>query len=654
MSIYLHDIPLDDAKKRFYEAFDQYGLRGSNGTEILPLNENLVGRILHKPIWAKISSPHYHASAMDGFALRSEDIREAMPTNPVMVRVGEQANYVDTGDPLPDWANCVVPIENTEAVDENGDIAVEKRNPYWIRIRASLVPWTNIRPMGEDIVATELVLPANRKLIPVDLGAIAACGYTEVEVVKKPIVSILPTGTELVMLGEEIKRGDIIEYNSIVLGAQIKQWGGEVTRFPITKDDFDQLCDQVSKAANQSDLILINAGSSAGSEDYTAKVIEKLGEVYVHGVAVRPGHPVILGMVFNMDNKPIPVIGVPGYPVSAALTGEIFVRPIIEEWSGTTETTKEIIEAELTKKITSPAGDDDYMRVVVAKVGEKLLAAPLSRGAGVITSMVRSDGYAVIPRGIQGKEAGDKIYVHLNKDKSVLDQTLLTIGSHDLTLDLLAEYLSLRGKRLVSANVGSLGGLISINRGEAHFSGSHLFDPVEENFNLSYIKKYIRSFKTVLIPWVYREQGLMVQKGNPKSIKNLSDLLRNDLIFVNRQRGSGTRILLDYHLEKLNMNTDLIHGYDQEEYTHLNVAAAIKSNRADAGLGITAAANALELDFIPLFNERYDLIVPQHFYDSEIFQPVIKAIQDKNFRQSVQALAGYDVSCMGKELIELG
>ncbi|HSM26352.1 MAG TPA: molybdopterin biosynthesis protein [Anaerolineaceae bacterium] len=654
MSIYLHDIPLDDARNRFLEAFEKYGLRGSNKSELLPLNENLVGRVLYKPIWAKISSPHYHASAMDGFALRSEDIRNAMPTNPVMVRVNEQATYVDTGDPLPDWANCVIPIENTEALDEKGEIDLEKRNPYWIRIRSSLAPWTHIRPMGEDIVATELVLPANRTLIPVDLGAIAACGFTEVEVVKKPVVTILPTGTELVMIGEDIKSGDIIEYNSIVLGAQVKQWGGDVVRFPITKDDFDELCNQVSNAANQSDLILINAGSSAGSEDYTAKVIENLGEVYVHGVAVRPGHPVILGMVFSKENKPVPVIGVPGYPVSAALTGEIFVRPIIEEWAGTPETTKEIIEAELTKKITSPAGDDDYLRVVVAKVGEKLLAAPLSRGAGVITSMVRSDGYAVIPRGIQGKEAGDKVYVHLNKDKNVLEHTLLTLGSHDLTLDLLAEYLSLKGKRLVSANVGSLGGLISLNRGEAHFSGSHLFDPINENFNISYVKKYIKSFKTVIIPWVFREQGLIVQKGNPKDIRNLDDLLRNDVNYVNRQRGAGTRILLDYHLDKLKINSEFIHGYEQEEYTHLNVAAAVKSNRADTGLGITAAAKALELDFIPLFNERYDLIVPQHFYTSDIFSSVLGAIEDDEFRSRVQALAGYDVSCMGKDLIELG
>ncbi len=650
MTVYLHDIPLIDAQTRFYEALENFKLRGFLKTEILELNQNLVGRVLAKPIWARISSPHYHASAMDGFAMKSEDIQNAMPTKPITLRVDEQAIYVDTGDPIPDWSNCVMPIENTEALNSEGEIVANIRDPYAIRIRSSLTPWSHIRPMGEDIVASELVLPANRVLIPVDLGAIAAAGLTHVEVVKKPIVSILPTGSELVQVGDEIKKGDILEYNSIVMAAQIITWGGDAIRFPITKDNFDELCTQVLSAAEHSDLVLLNAGSSAGSEDYSSRVIEKLGEVYVHGVAVRPGHPVILGMVITENERHVPIIGVPGYPVSAALTGEIFVKPLIFEWTGKDLHEQETIEAELTRKITSPAGDDDYVRVVTAKVGDKVLAAPLSRGAGVITSMVRSDGYAIVPRGIQGIEAGNKVTVMLNKNKHLIDDTLLVIGSHDLTLDLLAEYLSLKGKRLVSANVGSLGGLISLNRGECHFSGSHLFDPSDGTFNSSYVKKYVKNFKAVIIPWVYREQGLMVQKGNPKNITSLGDLKRQDLHYVNRQRGAGTRILLDYYLEKLGIEPSLVNGYEQEEFTHLNVAAAVKSLRADTGLGIAAAAKALDLDFIPLYHERYDLIVPDHIYHSEIFKPVLLAMQDEEFRSHVGSLDGYDVSCMGKDL----
>lgn len=438
----------------------------------------------------------------------------------------------------------------------------------------------------------------------------------------------------------------------MVLAAQVKNWGGEAKRFPITKDNFDNLCESVLKAAEDSDLILLNAGSSAGEEDFSAKVIETLGDVFVHGIAVRPGHPVIMGMVYNRQKRVVPIIGVPGYPVSAALTGEIFVKPLIYEWSGFLDHKDEVIEAEITRKITSPAGDDDYIRVVTAKVRDRVLAAPLSRGAGVITSMVRSDGYAIIPRGIQGKEAGDKVNVILNKEKSVIDNTLMVIGSHDLTIDLLSEYLSLRGKKLVSANVGSLGGLISLNRGEAHFSGSHLFDPNDETYNLSYVKKYVRNMRVKIIPWVYREQGLIVQKGNPLNILSLKDLARKEVSYINRQRGAGTRILVDYYLEKLGINTDNIKGYDQEEFTHLNVAVAVKSGRASTGLGITAAARALDLDFVPLYNERYDLIVPEDIYHSDLFKLVIEAMVDEDFRASVQALSGYNTSCMGEELVQ--
>lgn len=652
MTVYLHDIPLDQAIKRFQDAFKQYSLDGILKTETLPLNEKLVGRVLAKPVWAKISSPHYHASAMDGFAIRFQDIAKAMPTNPITLRIDEQAVYVDTGDPMPDWANAVVPIENTEALSQEGLIDEDKRHPYAIRVRNSLVPWTNIRSMGEDIVATELVLPAHRYLIPVDLGAIAACGQTTVEVSKKPVVAILPTGTELIDIGKEVKKGDIIEYNSLVLAAQVINWGGEAVRYPITRDDFVELCNAVSSAAANADLVLINAGSSAGSEDFTSRVVEKLGELYVHGVAVRPGHPVILGMIFADDGRKVPIIGVPGYPVSAALTGEIFVKPILEEWLGILDPEQELIEAELTRKITSPAGDDDYVRIVTASVRDKILAAPLSRGAGVISSMVRSDGYAIIPRGIQGMEAGAKVNVILNKKKDVIHKTLLVIGSHDLTLDLLAEHLSINGKRLVSANVGSLGGLISLNRGECHFSGSHLLDTETGEFNKSYVDKYVKNYPVKIVSWAYREQGLMVPKGNPKNIHTLKDLLRNDVVYINRQRGAGTRILLDYHLEKESIPSEKIVGYDQEEFTHLNVAAAIKSNRSDTGLGIAAAAQALDLDFVPLFHERYDLIVPEDTFQSDLFQAVIEATSNPQFKAKLASLIGYDFSCMGIVLEE--
>ncbi len=652
MSVYLHDIPLSEAKERFYQALTTYGLRGILGQEAIKINEDAVGRVLSETVWAKISSPHYHASAMDGFALKAKDSMEAMQTNPISLIVGEQTEYVDTGDPMPDWANAVVPIEKTEAIDEYGNLSQNTRAPYKIRIRDAVVPWMNVRSMGEDIVATELVLPSGKKLAPFDLGAAAACGHTHLNVSKKPKVVILPTGSELINIGHPVNKGDIIEYNSVVLGGQIKSWGGEVVRLPITVDDFEKIKARVVEAANEADLILLNAGSSAGSEDFSAAVIEALGEVYVHGIAVRPGHPVILGMINNDFGKKVPIIGVPGYPVSAALTNEIFVRPLISEWLGETTDPKGLISAKLTKKINSPAGDDDYVRVVVGKVEDEYVAAPLSRGAGVITSLVKADGYTIIPRSIQGKSVGEWVDIHLIKNAQDIDRTIFAIGSHDMTLDLLAEYLTKAERRLVSSNVGSLGGLIAINRGESHLAGSHLLDPENGSYNTSYVQKYIRDVPVKVITWVSREQGFILPKNNPKKIKSIDDLTNPEINFINRQRGSGTRVLFDYMLKQNNIDRLSIHGYDQEEYTHTSIAAAISSGRADVGLGVAAAARALNLEFVPLSNERYDLVIPEKFYYGNLIRPILDLMVDDKFRSHVQSLPGYDVSRMGVEVIE--
>ena len=348
----------------------------------------------------------------------------------------------------------------------------------------------------------------------------------------------------------------------------------------------------------------------------------------------------------------VPIIGVPGYPVSAALTIEIFVEPLIAKWLGRPRREWMTETARLTRKITSPAGDEDYVRVAVGKVGDELLAAPLSRGAGVITSLVQADGLMVVPPGTQGVEAGEKVTVRLYKTRSELERTIFCIGSHDLTLDLLAQFLAGRERRFVAANVGSQGGLIALRRGQAHLAGSHLLDPETGEFNISYIRKYMPGTPVKVVALVGREQGLLVRRGNPKSIKTLEDLRRNEVIFVNRQRGAGTRVLLDYHLGLQDISADSIQGYNQEEYTHLGVAAAVASGRADCGLAIAAAAQALELDFIPLFQERYDLVIPRHFADSDLLAPLFEVLEEREFREGISTLPGYDVSVMGRVILE--
>jgi putative molybdopterin biosynthesis protein len=660
MSIYLHDIPLPEAQARFQLALEAIGQWGLLEVEEIVLDENAVGRVLAEPVWAKISSPHYHASAMDGFAVRAHETAGASLNTPVLLTCGrpteaKQTAYLDTGDPLPAWADAVIPVENIEPLDNEGNIAADARSPHLIRIRSAIAPWTHVRPMGEDMVATQLVLPAGHVLRPVDLGAIAACGHDRLRAARKPRVAVLPTGTELVPIGQPVKEGDIIEFNSLVLASQINTWGGLATRYPITVDDFDLICQRVAQAAHENDLILLNAGSSAGAEDFSARVVTALGDLLVHGIAVRPGHPVIMGVLQAEKtgaSKAVPIIGVPGYPVSAALTGEILVEPLLARWLGRQPLEPARLRARLTRKTTSPAGDDDYLRVAVGRVGGQFLAAPLSRGAGVITSLVRADGIAILPRGSQGLPAGAEVEVRLYRPIADLEQTIFAIGSHDMTLDLMAQFLAGRGRRLASANVGSLGGLVALRRGEAHLAGSHLLDPQTGEYNLSYIRQYLPDTPVKLIALVGRSQGLLVAKGNPKNIQTLDDLARPQVTFVNRQRGAGTRVLLDYQLDKLGIASQQINGYNQEEYTHLAVAAAVASGRADCGLGIAAAAQALDLDFVPLFDEQYDLVIPTLYYQDELLAPLLALLKQPTFQKAVAGMPGYDVSRMGSLVAE--
>lgn len=684
MSVYLHDIPLAQAHQRLQQALEAADFWRVLRTETIALDVGALGRVLAQPIWAATSSPHYHSAAMDGFAVRAENTSAAQLSSPLVMTVHKNAEspevagaqYVDTGDALPAWANAVIPIENVESLDDRGDATSDIRTPAAVRIRAAVVPWSHVRPLGEDIVATQFVLPAGRVLRPVDLGAIAAAGHDHVIVASKPRVAIIPTGTELVPIGSKLKPGKILEYNSLVMAAQIEAMGGSATRLPIVADDRNLILHTLEAAAVNHDLILLNAGSSAGAEDFSAELIGQLGKLLVHGVAVRPGHPVILGMInlrpradaasaekgagehTDVQSDPrstrvsCPVIGVPGFPVSAALTLEIFVEPLLAKWLGRWPVSLETQTAELTRKITSPPGDEEYVRVSLGKVGGRLLAAPLSRGAGVITSLVHADGLVVVPPGIQGVEAGEQVPVRMLRGSADIDRTIFCIGSHDLALDLLAQFLAASGLRLVSANVGSQAGLIALARGQGHMAGSHLLNPETGEYNISYIRQYLPGMAVKVVALARREQGLIVPRGNPLRLASLQDLIRNDVAFVNRQRGSGTRVLLDYQLQRLGISAASIHGYNVEEYTHLGVAAAVASGRADCGLAIAAAAQALDLGFVPLFKERYDLIFPREHAHAESMKPLFELLSRHDFQEAVSSRRGYDVSVMGEVVLE--
>lgn len=631
--IYLSEVSLEEAWVQLRQALEDAGRWSPLPGETLPL-EQALGRVTAEPVWARLSSPHFHACAMDGYALRATDTIGASAAHPIRLSFEQEALPVDTGDPLPPWADAVVMVEHVQRTEDA------------ILLQAPLARWQNVRSVGEDIVATELLLPANHRLRPVDLGALAGTGYTSVMVRRRSRVAVIPTGDELVTPRPNPRPGELLEYNSLVLGAQVEVWGGEASRLPIIPDDPEALMTAVSGAAQWADLILLNAGSSAGRGDFSARVVTALGRLLVHGINVRPGHPVVLGVIGPMA---VPIIGVPGYPVSAALTGELFVRPLLHRWQGLAEPQPPVVKAHITRKLLSPAADDEFVRVVVGRVGERVLAAPLSRGAGVLTSLVRADGLVRIPRFQEGLDVGDEVSVALYQSPEILDRTILAIGSHDLTLDLMSQYLAEQEppRRLASANAGSLGGLMALRRGEAHVAGSHLLDPDTGEYNLPYLARYLPDTPVVVITLTRREQGFMVPSGNPKGISTITDLTRPDVTLVNRQRGAGTRILLDYLLAQHGITSASLRGYDREEVTHLAVAVDIATGLADCGMGVRAAAEALGLDFVPVGWERYDLVIPREHWESELLVPLRTLLYNPAFRSAVAALPGYDPDSMG-------
>ena len=531
-NIYLEDIPLNEACGRLSESLRLVGRWEPLAGEMVSLTEAL-GRITAEPVWAKISSPHYHAAAMDGYAVEARTTLNATDTRPITLKIGKDAYPVNTGDPLTHDTNAVIMIED-----------VQQPSPETIQIRASVAPYQHVRLMGEDMVATELVLPVNYRIRPVDLGAIAGCGHAQVSVRRKPFVIIIPTGSELVPATQTPQPGQIIEYNSLVLRAQVEETGGQVLVTDIVPDDQEALVTALEAAIRQQpDLILMLSGSSAGSKDFTASILRSMGTLLVHGVAVRPGHPVVMGMV-----QDVPLIGVPGYPVSAALTGEIFVLPLLAQWLGMPSAfdVQRRIQAVITRKIVSPIGDDDFVRVTLARVGERLLAVPLSRGAGIITSLVQADGLARIPRFSEGLNAGQPVEIRLYREMDEIERTVAVMGSHDPLLDLLGQFLATHhpGYRLTSGAVGSMGGLIALQRNEAHLAGIHLLDATTGEYNLSYVQQYLPDVPVQLVTFAHREQGLLVTKGNPLEIQSVDDLTR--VRYVNRQRGAGTRVLVGF------------------------------------------------------------------------------------------------------------
>ena len=633
--VYLSDRPLEEALQGYLDMLRSSGALKPGKSEKIPVQDS-CGRVTSAPVFAIHSSPHYHASAMDGIAVRSADTFGASEKTPKRMNLGLDSVMVDTGDPLPEGFDAVVMIEDIHWVAQDQ-----------FEIITAATPWQHVRVIGEDIVATEMILSASQRIRPIDIGGMLAGGVIEVNVHPQPKVGLIPTGTELVEPGTDLRDGDIVEYNTSMFASLIQEWGGCPVKYRIVPDRYDQIHKQLESAVEACDMVLVNAGSSAGREDFTAAVIGDLGTVYTHGVAIKPGKPVILGMIMGK-----PVIGVPGYPVSAILGMELFVRPVVCAKLGIAAPIRPQIEALTARKIFSPLGVDEFVRVKLGQVGGKVIATPISRGAGVIMSLIRADGILRVPRLSEGYNLGERVPVEILRPQEEISETTVITGSHDMTLDLLANFIRIKhpGTSLSSAHVGSFGGLAALRRKEAHCAGIHLLDEETGDYNICYVKSLLEGM--VLVNLVYRQQGLIVARGNPKGIHIVNDLIRKEIRYINRQRGAGTRILLDFKLKEMNINENQICGYDREEYTHMAVAAAVASGSADVGMGIMAAAKALDLDFIPVVEERYDLCVPAEYMETPYITRLLDGMQMEEFKLAVQKLGGYDLKDCGKIMFE--
>jgi putative molybdopterin biosynthesis protein len=630
-NLYLKNESLADAIDLFMNEFEKNDQLISSQT--LAVIESL-NHVTAQPVFAKISSPYYNASAMDGIAVNALEMKGIDERHPKILKKGQDFNFVDTGDVIKDPFNAVVMIE---------DVRVDSEDQ--VSINQPVAIWQHVRPIGEDIVAGELIVPAYSKIRAIDLGALLAGGITQIEVLKKPRVGIIPTGTELVDSGAQMSEGKIIDSNTHMFAGLVNEYGGLAHRYDPVADQYDLIKKRIMAAVAENDMVLISAGSSAGTEDYTRKLMEELGQVLVHGVAIKPGKPAVLGFIQGK-----PVIGIPGYPVSAYFVFENFVKPCLMAFTRQLMTEGEKIKAILSKRVMSTLKYLEFVRMKCGRVNDKIVAIPLDRGAGVTMSLVNADGVLKIPKNVEGYEAGEEVELVLMRSVEAISRTLVSIGSHDVLMDLIADIIH-KQKGMVSlssAHVGSLGGIMALKKGECHLAPIHLLDEESGIYNLPYLKRYLADQELVLIKGVKRTQGLMVPKGNPKNIKNIRDLAGSDISFVNRQRGSGTRVLFDYLLKKEGIEADNILGYSREMNTHMMVASAVKSGSSDVGIGVLSAANMMGLDFIPIGDEEYDFAMLKENLADERVKRFIDVLKSQAFADDLNQLGGYLLESPGQ------
>ncbi len=629
--VYLSMMSLEEARSLFDRALEDF--YSEKKVELVDVRRAL-GRVTSQAVFASLSSPSFHSCAMDGIMVNSKDTLEARKHRPL--KLGKEFFLpCDTGDPLISPYDSVIMAE--DLVEEEDGVTIYEPSH----------PWQHVRPMGEDIIERDLLFTSQYVLSAVDLSVLLAAGIREVEVYKKPLISLIPTGDEIVSGDRELKKGEILESNTAMLEALAYQAGAEVERFPVVPDNKKDLKEAIERAL-EGDIVVMIAGSSAGRDDLTSVLAEEMGELLVHGIALRPGKPAVLAKISGK-----PFIGLPGYPVAGHIIFEELVLPLISRRARLAKREKEKLEGILTRRVVSSLTHREYVRVRLGLVGGHYVVTPMDRGAGASLSLARSDGYLIIEENSEGILRGEKVEVHMNKKVENLDKRLVVTGSHDMVLDLINDLLAEKGQEggLISSHVGSLAGLQSLRDGECHLAPSHLLGE-DGRYNYEAMDLFFKGSSMAMINVVGRRQGLIVPKGNPKNLQGIEDLKGKTMI--NRQRGAGTRVLFDYLLAREGVSPEDIEGYDNEATTHLAVALAVAEGDVDFGLGIESAARTMGCDFVFLADEAYEFIAYKESLDNPQVQEVIEVLKSEEFKKRLEELGGYASQASGSVKIYEG
>lgn len=631
----LEGVPLEEALDRWTNELEFRELAQPTSSEQLDV-VSAVGRITAEPVVAQRSWPHYYMAAVDGLAVKSTQTFGAVPEKPVSIKLGTDGNFVDTGSALPEGADAVVPLNEVQFIN------IEE-----VGIPTPSVPWRNVSPVGEDVHTSEVIVPRHHRIRCVHLGAMLRGGVQKVSVRSRPRVGIIPLGKNLVAPGKEPRVGERVEALTPILSNLCRNAGAEPEVLDFVREEVEALHEALHSRLKSWDMLVVVSGRSHGTAVPAAWLAE-YGSLVLYGANIKPGHSVTLGVVDK-----VPVVALPGNAVSAYITYDLFVRTLIGRFLATIDSPIQL-SAVLAQQVVSPVGTDEFLRVYLADVGGRRIAVPISRGADNVTSLVRADGILHVPGDVDAIADGNRVEVSLMEPTARFDSNLLVMGTYDVAFYTLRNAMARRFPEvaLQTANVGSRAGLEAIRKGYCHAAGLHLFDDETGTYNETFVRRLMHDIPLVLVNFFRRHMGFIVRKGNPKNVQTLTDLTRPDVTFVNRQHGSGTRVLIDHHLKKTGIDATAIKGYQTETFTHMSLAATVASGASDVGIGIATVARALDLDFIPFITEHLDLAIPRHHMQSFPVQSMLRTLRSRDFRAEIESLMHYDTELTGRVVYE--